>query len=49
MESEGQPVASPSSAAPAPHVSALAADTFRKLEDQAASERGDKTPADALA
>ena len=26
-------------------VSTLAADTFRKLEDQAASERGDKTEA----
>ena len=35
MESEGQPVA------PSPRVSPVAADAFRKLEDQAASERGD--------
>jgi hypothetical protein len=30
-------------------VSTLAADTFRKLEDQAASERGDKTESDTPA
>lgn len=47
MESEGQPVAPPSLITEAPPMSARAVDTFRKLDDQAASERGDAAPADS--
>lgn len=46
MESEGQPVAPPPTTE-APPMTERAVETFRKLEEQAASERGDAPPTDA--